>query len=93
VAVRLSAKPGVTVYPNPFHASVIIDITTESETMIDINFFDVGGNQIRKISRQATKGMNQIPVNNLDNLPGGMYLIEITDRKARITYQKLLKNN
>ena len=93
VAVRLTSKPGVTVYPNPFHSSITISITTESETMIDINLIDVGGNQLRRLSQRASKGQNQIPVNNLDNLPGGVYLIEITDKKARTTYQKLIKNN
>ena len=93
VALRLTSKSGVTVYPNPFHSSITISITTESETLIDINLIDVGGNQLRRVTRQASKGMNQILVNNLDNLPGGVYLIEITDKKARTTYQKLIKNN
>ena len=37
VALRLSQKPGVTVWPNPFHSSITISITTERETVIDIN--------------------------------------------------------
>ena len=93
ITVRVSKKPGVTIWPNPFHSSITVSITTEKETIIDINLIDVNGNQIRKFSQRASKGLNQISIQNLDQLPGGVYLVEITDKKAGTTYQKVVKNN
>jgi hypothetical protein len=92
VAVRLSKKPGVTVWPNPFQSSFTISITTNKETPIDIKLIDVNGKLIRNITQQASRGTTQITVRDLDQLPGGVYLVEITDKNAGTTFQKLLKN-
>jgi hypothetical protein len=93
VALRLSQKPGVTVWPNPFHSSITISITTDRETVIDINLIDVNGRTLRNSSQSASKGIVRINIDNLEQLPAGVYLVEIVDRKAGTTYQKLLKNN
>jgi hypothetical protein len=93
VALRLSQKPGVTVWPNPFHSSITISITTDRETVIDINLIDVNGRTLRNSSQSASKGIVRINIDNLEQLPSGVYLVEIVDRKAGTTYQKLLKNN
>jgi Bacterial Ig domain/Secretion system C-terminal sorting domain len=93
VAVRLSKKPGVTIWPNPFLSAITISITTERETIVDIKLIDVSGKLIRNISQSAAKGISQIAIQDLGQLPGGVYLVEITDKNAGTTYQKLLKNN
>ena len=93
VAVRISKKPGVTVWPNPFQSYVTISITTEKETTIDVNLIDVNGKVLRKSSQSAPRGISQITIRDLNQLPGGVYLVEITDKTAGTTFQKLLKNN
>jgi hypothetical protein len=93
VAVRLSKKPGVTVWPNPFQSSFTISITTERETTLDINLIDVNGKTLKRITQPAPKGISQVTVRDLQQLPAGMYLVEITDKMAGTTFQKLLKNN
>ena len=93
VALRLSQKAGVTIWPNPFHSSITISITTEKETTIEINMIDVNGRTIRNINQPAAKGISQIPIRNLEQLPAGVYLVEITDKIAGTTYQVLLTNN
>ncbi len=93
LALRLSQKTGVTVWPNPFQSSITVSITTEKETIIDINLIDIGGRTIRKTSQAAGKGITKITLSNLEQLAAGVYRVEITDRKSDITYQKLLKNN
>jgi hypothetical protein len=93
VAVRLSKKPGVTVWPNPFQSSFTVSITTERETTLEINLIDVNGKTIKRISQPAPKGISQVTVRDLQQLPAGMYLVEITDKMAGTTFQKLLKNN
>jgi hypothetical protein len=91
VAVRLSKKSGVTVWPNPFQSSFTISISTDKETPIDIKIIDVNGRLIRNFTQQASRGITQITVHDLDQLPGGVYLVEITDKKAGTTFQKLMK--
>lgn len=93
VVVRISKKPGVTVWPNPFLSNVTISITTESETIIDVNMIDVSGKVLKTISQSVPRGISQISLKDLDQLPAGVYLMEIADKRAGTTYQKLLKNN
>jgi hypothetical protein len=93
VIIRLSKKPGVTIWPNPFQSSLTISITTEKETIVDIKLIDINGKLIRNFSQKVAKGISQIAVQDLAQLPGGVYLIEITDKNAGTTYQKLVKNN
>jgi hypothetical protein len=93
VIIRLSKKPGVTIWPNPFQSSITISITTEKETIVDINLIDVNGKLIRNFNQKVAKGISQIVVQDLGQLPGGVYLIEVTDKNAGTTYQKLIKNN
>jgi hypothetical protein len=93
VAVRLSKKPGVTVWPNPFQSSITISISTDRETTLDIKLIDVNGKALRSMSQSASRGITQVAIRDLEQLPAGMYLVEITDRKAGTTFQKLLKNN
>ena len=92
VAVRLSKKPGVTVWPNPFQSAVTISVTTEKETTIDIKLIDVNGKLLKKTTQHVSKGISRITIRDLEKLPGGVYLVEITDKMAGTTYQKLIKN-
>jgi hypothetical protein len=92
-AVRVSKKPGVTVWPNPFKSSVTVSVTAEKETTIEVNMFDVGGKILKKVSQNVPKGTSHIAMQGLDQMPAGVYLIEITDKLAGTTYQKLIKNN
>ena len=93
VAVRISKKPGVTIWPNPFQSDISVSITTEKETTIDINLIDVNGRSIRTSSQKVAKGISLITIRNLDQLPAGVYLVEISDKMAGTTFQKVLKNN
>jgi hypothetical protein len=93
VLIRLSQKPGVTVWPNPFQSSITISVTVPRETTIDIKLIDVNGRVLKSATQQAAKGLSQINVQNLEKLPAGVYLVEITDKTAGTTFQKLLKNN
>ena len=93
VAVRLSKKPGVSIWPNPFQSAITISITTEKETTIDIKLIDVNGRTLYSKNQQASKGISRITIQDLEKLPAGVYLVEITDKSAGTTFQKLVKNN
>jgi hypothetical protein len=93
VILKLSQKPGVTIWPNPFQSSINISITTEMATTIDINLIDVSGKTLRTSSQSVERGITKLTIDGLELLPAGVYLIEINDKKAGVTYQKVLKNN
>lgn len=93
VAVRLSKKPGVAVWPNPFQSTITVSVTTLKETMIDIKLIDVNGQTLYTSSQQAARGITRVTISDLQKLPAGVYLVEITDRSAGATFQKLIKNN
>jgi len=38
------------------------------------------------------KGISRIMLRDLQQLPGGVYLVEVNDKMAGTTYQKLIKN-
>jgi hypothetical protein len=93
VVLRLSQKPGVTIWPNPFQTSINVSITTEMATIVDINLIDVSGKTLRTSSQSVERGITKVTIDGLELLPAGVYLIEINDKKAGVTYQKVLKNN
>ncbi|RYF45235.1 MAG: T9SS type A sorting domain-containing protein [Chitinophagaceae bacterium] len=93
VAVRLSKKPGVAVWPNPFQSTITVSVTTIKETTIDVKLIDVNGQTLYTSSQKAAKGITRVTISDLQKLPSGVYLVEITDRSAGATFQKLIKNN
>jgi hypothetical protein len=93
VPVRLLKKPGVSVWPNPFQSYITVGITVAKETRVTINLTDVNGRLVRSLVQQVPKGASQVSIRDLDRLPAGVYLVEITDQQAGTTFQKLVKNN
>lgn len=50
--------------------------------MIDIKLIDVNGRTLYSKNQQASKGMSRITIQDLEKLPAGDYLVEITDKSA-----------
>ena len=93
VVVRLFQKTGVHIWPNPFRSFVIVSISTDRETTIEMKLNDINGSTIRTASHSVPKGISQITLGDLGLLPTGFYLLEIVDKKAGTTYQKVIKNH
>lgn len=92
-AVRMSAKPGVAVWPNPFQSAITVSITTTRESTIDVRLIDVNGRVLKSHKQDVGKGTTQVAIQDLSRLPAGVYLVEITDKSAGTTFQKLIKNH
>jgi hypothetical protein len=65
------------VFPNPFVSTVNVTIHNNSTAKADIRLRDVNGKLISILSRQLVKGYNNIQVDKMDQLPAGIYLIEL----------------
>jgi hypothetical protein len=91
--VRLSAKIQVAAWPNPFQSSITINITTESATTFNIKLMDVNGRLIRNFNHAVGRGTSQTTLRDLERLPQGIYLLDMTDQRSGTnSVQRLIKN-
>lgn len=80
----------ITLYPNPFYDQVSIAANFQNAGPADIRIVDVAGRIIRKMNAQVKEGFNSISINNLADLPDGVYFIEVV-QKNQIKRAKLVK--
>ncbi|MBN8668356.1 MAG: T9SS type A sorting domain-containing protein [Chitinophagales bacterium] len=79
-------------YPNPFTNGVQVDIKAETNQSVIINLYDLNGKVVKQLNAELRKGSNSVAVNDLKNIPAGMYLLDITSREGQSIYKtKLMK--
>jgi len=81
---------GITAYPNPFinDLNIISTNTESSQTIGSVQLIDIRGSVIIN----ETVNGNEAYLPNLENLSGGMYLIQILDTKGQIiSTKKIIK--
>ena len=78
------------IYPGPFTDKLNITVSSEQITHAFISITDNTGKQV--ISRQPVlnKGLNNLVIENLSNLPKGFYLIKIRAGEMTVT-KKIIK--
>lgn len=79
-------------YPNPVTTSLTIDYTLQSSTPVTINLFDQTGRKVQTLltSSQRSAG-NHSEQFNLQNLPSGIYSLELSSGKYSRTVQLVKK--
>lgn len=92
LTISVEAK-GITlmvVYPNPFSKKVQVKIESDNAEPIILRVIDNSGKVMRSQAANLQKGDNRITINSVDNLPSGLYFLEMVakDRKARIRLMK-----
>jgi hypothetical protein len=93
VVVKLEQKLQVSVWPNPFQSFVTVNITADKTTTYNVRVRDISGRLVKQTMHTAAKGVSQFTLRDFDKLPGGTYLLEMTDeRSGSTTVQKLIKN-
>ena len=67
-------------YPNPFNPTVTLDLNIPYDRKMDVRIYDIMGNQIETISRNAIyeKGLHSI-VWRANNHSSGVYYIRFSD--------------
>lgn len=73
-------------FPNPFSNIIKLIYKAPETGVLDLRFMDVNGKVIRKETKQVLK--NEIYLfdwNNLETLPGGIYLISYADQSGKNT--------
>lgn len=78
VAVRVAGVNSVNVWPNPFVEQISISFYSTVKTTAVIRLTDMNGKTVAQTSSNIVKGANQLYINNLKNIAGGLYLLQIT---------------
>jgi hypothetical protein len=94
VAVRLNKVSGITAWPNPFNSFITINIVASQNTELTIRLLDVAGRTLQTNTRQVTKGVSQLTLNELDQLAAGVYVLDVKDNNSgNKTEYKFIKEN
>jgi hypothetical protein len=92
VAVRLSSKTSVKIWPNPFVEKITISLVSPSVTTVQARLIDYAGRTISINQYNVVKGNNQLDLNNLTGLANGVYMLQLTDNTGNINQvEKLTK--
>ncbi len=76
----------IAAYPNPASDYVTVSVSGDATRPIAVKIFDTTG-RVRYVSQIADSEL-RIPVSNL---PAGMYVLQLTDKKKNIQTFKLIK--
>jgi hypothetical protein len=79
-------------FPNPFVSAVQVNISSEETQTVTILLQDLIGRTVQQMKWTIQKGNNSTSINNLSQLPKGMYMISINGENGEQLYNsKLMK--
>ena len=70
-------KNDITVSPNPFRNGIYVATSFNQSGKLEIKIVDAKGAVVRKIDGQATSGLNSFTIDKLQDLPAGVYFLEM----------------
>jgi hypothetical protein len=91
VRIQSDESNGLSVYPNPFTTDYSVSLTAVSEGKATIEMVDIQGKQVSIETRTLSKGVNVLPMNKLESLYNGIYLVKVTIN-GETQVLKLVKN-
>lgn len=81
----------ISVYPNPFHHFIQIELTCAENRDCIILLADLKDNRIiRMLGAGLEKGVNKIPLDDLQSLQLGEYQLDIKDPTGESIYETML---
>jgi hypothetical protein len=69
----------LSVSPVPFSSALNMNYTATQEGSVTISVTDITGRNVRMLQTTVSTGTNNINITNLENLPQGIYLLNVTD--------------
>lgn len=91
--VRFNSKQesNLVTAPNPFNNNFIINYQSAQREMITIRVFNVSGQQQLTKQIPVNNGVNIIKITEAAQLPGGIYIIQVSNGNKMISSGKLIK--
>ncbi|MDA3954465.1 MAG: S8 family serine peptidase [Bacteroidales bacterium] len=88
--ISFAEKILIRIYPNPFHSYINIELLQKSNETVSIELYSIIGEKIIKIEKPIID-QSIIEINNLEDLPSGIYLlkIKIGDRTTQKRISKI----
>ena len=91
--ITIGVEKGISlfvVYPNPFGKKVQVKFNSDGPDQSTMRIIDANGKVITTQTDPVQKGENRITIKNVDNLPGGIYYLELITKDKNIR-TKLMK--
>lgn len=91
--ITITVEKGISlfvVYPNPFGKKVQVKFNSDGPDQAIMRIVDNTGKLITTQTDPVQKGENRLTIRNVDNLPGGIYYLELVtkDKNIRTTLMK-----
>lgn len=91
--ITIGVEKGISllvVYPNPFGKKVQVKFNSDEADQVTMIIISSEGKIMSKQVDAVQKGENRISIRNVDNLPGGIYYLEVStkDKKVRTKLMK-----
>ncbi len=81
----------VLISPNPARGNTVISLSLSKAEVLQVRLIDNMGRTAKTYNVSGMPGMNQFYLNDLSNMPSGVYNLEITGNTTRIR-ERLVKN-
>lgn len=91
--ITIGVEKGISlfvVYPNPFGKKVQVKFNSDGPDQATMRIIDNTGKVISTQTDPVQKGENRLTIKNVDNLPGGIYYLELVTKDKNIR-TKLMK--
>jgi hypothetical protein len=72
----------IQVYPNPFTDNITLILHSNTEQLVNVVLTDITGKQVKAIQSRLFTGNNNILLSRLDDLPTGIYYLEIRNNEG-----------
>ncbi|MEL7341674.1 MAG: T9SS type A sorting domain-containing protein, partial [Bacteroidota bacterium] len=87
-SVEPDTKPPFSVFPNPVHDQLQIQLHRSSPAILELEIFDLRGRSVRPKAKLTTDTDQQI---SLADLKAGIYLLKIRDEDGRSWSERIIK--
>jgi methionine-rich copper-binding protein CopC len=88
---QIPAKSSVKVRPNPFSDNLYVQVTLSKNENVLIRLTDLQGRIVYTSRASLSTGVNNLNITLKNNLPRGIYIIEVLAGNKRLSQQKLEK--
>jgi hypothetical protein len=63
--------------PNPVYDHTILQFSVQKNETVNVHVTDMSGKRVLSKQMTANPGVNQVPLNNLNGLPKGIYVVQV----------------
>lgn len=82
----------VNIFPSPFSDYLMIDFNIAQKSYFNMELYNTIGELIVRKGMELDAGKRNVSFQNLDNLPSGVYILEVTDADGRKWVFKTIKS-